>query len=74
LSDNEIEELLAEDFRKWALIENNKGIRYKVLKTFRRIKDFVKSMFRISDNLLNNVYRNINKGRYAQYKLNDSSV
>jgi hypothetical protein len=74
LSDNEIEELLAEDFRKWALIENNKGIRYKVLKTFRRIKDFVKSMFGISDNLLNNVYRNINKGRYAQYKLNDSSV
>lgn len=73
---NEVEELMAEDFRNWAVVENAKWfqIGYQTIKAFRAIKNFVLSMVGISDKLHENVYNNINKGKYAQYKMNPQSV
>lgn len=73
---NEIEEAMAEDFRNWAIVENAKWFQlgYQTIKAFRAIKGFVKSLFGISNNLTTNIYRNINKGKYKEYQMNQSSV
>lgn len=73
---NEIEEAMAEDFRSWAIVQNAKwyNIGYQTIKLFRAIKDFVKSIFNMSDNLYTTIYKGINKGRYSQYELNPVSV
>lgn len=73
---NEVEEAMAEDFRSWAIVQNAKwyNLGYQTIKLFRAIKDFVKSMFNISDSLYTTVYKGINKGRYSQYELNSVSM
>lgn len=73
---NEVEEAMAEDFRSWAIVQNAKwyNIGYQTIKLFRAIKDFVKSMFNISDSLYTTIYKGINKGRYSQYELNSVSM
>ena len=73
---NEIEEAMAEDFRSWAIVQNSKwyNLGYQTIKLFRAIRDFVKSMLGMSDNLYTTVYKGINKGNYSQYKLNPVSV
>ena len=73
---NEIEEAMAEDFRNWAIVENAKWFQlgYQTIKAFRAIKGFVKSLFGISNNLTENIYRNINKGKYKEYQMNQSSI
>lgn len=73
---NEIEEAMAEDFRSWAIVQNAKwfNIGYQTIKLFRAVKDFVKSMIGMSDNLYTTVYKGINKGNYAEYKMNPVSV
>lgn len=73
---NTIEEAMAEDFRSWAIIQNAKwyNLGYQTIKFFRAVKDFVKSMFGISDNLHTIIYKGINKGKFAQYQMNPASV
>lgn len=73
---NEVEEAMAEDFRSWAIVQNAKwyNLGYQTIKLFRAIKDFVKSMFNISDSLYTTIYKGINKGRYSQYELNSVSM
>lgn len=70
----EVEEALAEDFRKWAIIENSKDLRYLVLKAFKHISNFVKSMFNISQAKYNTVFRNINRGFYSEFALSQQSI
>lgn len=73
---NEIEEAMAEDFRSWSIVQNAKwfNVGYQTIKLFRAVKDFVKSMIGMSDNMYTTVYKGINKGRYAEYKMNSVSV
>ena len=73
---NVIEEAMAEDFRSWAIVQNAKwyNLGYQTIKFFRAARDFVRSMFGMSDNLYRIVYKGINKGRFAQYKMNPVSV
>lgn len=73
---NEVEEAMAEDFRSWAIVQNAKwyNLGYQTIKLFRVIKDFVKSMFNISDSLYTTIYKGINKGKYSQYELNSVSM
>lgn len=73
---NEIEEAMAEDFRNWAITQNSKQLNlgYRTIKLFRAVLDFVKSILGMSDRLYINVYKNINKGKYSNYKMNQVSV
>lgn len=73
---NEVEEAMAEDFRNWAVIQNAKwfNLGYQTIKLFRAVKDFVKSILGMSDNLYTTIYKGINKGKYSEYKMNPASV
>lgn len=68
----EVEEALAEDFRRWMAIETKP--RYLILKAYRRIKDFLNILFNRNDSLLTSVYKRISKGEYAKTPLNQQSV
>lgn len=66
-----LEELLAEDFRRYVQTEEMFG--GKIVKIFRKIKHFINS-FLGKENIINSIYFNINNGKYSDRVIRESSV
>ena len=66
-----LEEALAEDFRKYIMLEEMFG--GKIVKFYRKIKHFVTSFFG-KENLINSIYYNISQGVYAERAITESMV
>ena len=64
----ELEENLAEDFRKYCLTENARGIIGKLKRWFRRLKDAILRHNRIDNPTINTRFWNITNGKFAQAK------
>lgn len=62
-----LEELLAEDFRKYMLAEDAFG--GKFVKFFRKIKHYIQSFFG-KESYINSLYYNISKGNFANREIN----
>lgn len=70
MDDIALEEMLAEDFRRYVQTEELFG--GKVVKFFRKIKHFIESFFG-KETLLNKLFYDINNGKYADRILQESS-
>lgn len=60
-----LEERLANDFRRYALDENAKGIAGKIKRWIRKLMDTIKRYNRISDATINQLFWKINNGEFA---------
>lgn len=63
----EVEELLAEEFRKYMLDQQHPTIGYKIVKFFKNIISYIKSIFGRT-NIQDTLFRNIAKGKFKEFK------
>jgi len=68
----DIEELMAEDFRNWMLMQNDGSVKGKIRRLYNNVLDFVllsrrKSLYRA-------VYKEISRGGYRSAKLDEQSA
>lgn len=73
MSNLELEERLAEDFRRYSLDENAEGIRGRILRWIRRIKDLITRYNRIDDATVNQLFWKINNGEFASTPVSNES-
>lgn len=69
----EIEELLAEDFRKYAIHQNDTRLSARISRFFERIFSFI-NVFNRNKDIIRQCYEAINKGQYKNTKLNQKSL
>lgn len=63
----EVEELLAEEFRKYMLDQQHPTVGYKIVKFFKNILSYIKTLFgRV--NMQDVLFRQIAKGKFKNYK------
>lgn len=62
----EVEEALAEEFKSYMLNEEKPTLRYKLVKFFKNIRDYVKAFFG-KPNLKGRLFRAIRSGEFANY-------
>lgn len=73
LSDKEVEEALAEEFRQYKL--NNTQSNLNIVKRmFNSIKNFISKWVFKSDTNLDNIFNRINSGYFRKYKVNQESL
>ena len=65
LTDEEVEERLAEEFRKYMIDERRSGLRYGILKFFRQLKHYFNLMIGRPETVYQ-LFRSIRKGEFAQ--------
>ena len=65
LTDTEVEERLAEEFRKYMIDERRSGLRYGILKFFRQLKHYFNLMIGRPETVYY-LFRSIRKGEFAQ--------
>lgn len=70
LSIYEVEEMLAEEFRRYMLDKNNKSIPYRAIKFFKDIVEYVKAFFG-KPNLKRELFKSIDSGEFANYRVSD---
>lgn len=68
-----IEELLAEEFRAYALTENSNRLKYKIKKYFNRMLNFL-HIYKSKENLIRQIFNDINSGRYKNIRPNKDSL
>ena len=64
LTDNEVEEQLAEEFRKYMIDEQKTGLRYTILKFFRQLKHYFNVMIGRPEDV-HNLFKRIQKREFA---------
>lgn len=69
---NDVEEAMAEDFRKWAITQNSTGIIGKVKRAFNYIFDFL--YYTEDKALYRQIYKDIHSGKYSNVPLDQESV
>ena len=74
VSDQVLEEALADRFMEYMLNDKQSTLRYYINKIFRDILKFVGLNRKINPRNLNSVYQAIKYGDFRKYKLNDASV
>lgn len=74
VSDQVLEEALADRFMEYMLNDKQSTLRYYINKIFRDILRFIGLNRRINPRNLNSIYQAIKYGDFRKYKLNDASV
>lgn len=72
MSDDEVEELLADDFMKYVLAKEDKSIVGRIKNFFQNIVDLVNLV--LNRKQYRRIYKNIVSGKYRFAKMNDQSV
>ena len=69
----EVEELLAEEFRTFMLNESNPSVGYRIVKFFKNIVNYIKTLFgRV--NLQDTLFNAIARGEFKDYKLDNKAL
>jgi hypothetical protein len=67
MSDKAVEEALAEEFRQYMLNNTRPGLKYRIMRFFRNMMEFIKGMF-VELPARNRLYSEIAKGTYRNMK------
>lgn len=77
LTKDEVEELLAEEFRNYMLsynkYSNKKGLTYRIIRFFQDLYDYVKAFFNKKD-ITNTLFRQISKGKFKNLKPSEEAM
>jgi len=65
MNDMQLEERLAEDFRRFMLDEEAEGIIGRLKRLFKRLKDLIMRFNKIDDLTINSIFKQINDGSFA---------
>ena len=65
LTELELEERLAEDFRKYVLNDKDTSIWGKIKNWFRKLMESIRRWNKVDDSTINNLFRKINNGEFA---------
>ena len=72
MSDEEVEEFLADDFMKYVLIKEDKSFTGRIRNMFQNISDFINLV--LNRKQYRRIYKNIVSGKYKFAEMNDQSV
>lgn len=64
----EVEEALAEEFKSYMLNEENPTLKYKLVKFFKNVRDYIRA-FLGKPTLQNRLFRAIQSGQFAKYQI-----
>ncbi len=74
LSDVQIDEILAEDFKEFMLDDNIRNTDFQARSWFRKIRNFIKVWSKVGNLKLAKLYYDINYGKFANVKPNQQNI
>lgn len=70
-TEQQVEEALAEEFRSYMINEKNPSLRYKIVKFFKNVRDYIRALFG-KLNFPRQLFKAIKQGQFKDYKVADT--